>query len=362
MNTQTPARRWPWAVLGLALLIPLLAAEPKAASLKQSAPVAIGPHQLSGPYCYENLTVFLIHGKDQLKGKTPLTLQEAMRQKKVIVHETKNVNQLTIENVSANEEVFVQSGDIVKGGQQDRTIAVDLILSPKSGKLPVVSFCVEQGRWTKRGNEAVAQFGDSASALPSKEAKAAVKGALSRPAQAAGYVSRAQRAVWIEVAKKQRMLAGNLGGSVKSEKSASSLQLTLEDKKLLRAVDGFEKKLAALLEGKNDVIGFAYAVNGQVYGADIFPSHGLFAKLWPKLRAAAAVEAIAEAKKDLKFAHPKAEAVQAFMREADQAKPTKADVDKRICLVTHETKKNVLFVTEDQTRKGLLLRISYIAK
>ena len=35
--------------------------------------------------------------------------------------------ELSIENVSS-EEVYVQSGDIVKGGQQDRMMAVDLIL------------------------------------------------------------------------------------------------------------------------------------------------------------------------------------------------------------------------------------------
>ena len=35
----------------------------------------------------------------------------------VIVHETSDVNELSIENVSASEEVFVHAGDIVKGGR-----------------------------------------------------------------------------------------------------------------------------------------------------------------------------------------------------------------------------------------------------
>jgi hypothetical protein len=366
MYTHTLARRGPLAALSLVLLVPALGAQPAAAPADGPAPVRIGPHQLSGPYRYENLTLFLIHGPDQLKGKTPLTLQEAMRQKKVIVHETQNVNQLAIENVSADTEVFVQSGDIVKGGQQDRTIALDLILPPKSGKLPVASFCVEHGRWTRRGAESVARFDSSAAALPSKEAKRAVKEAVAGQgagrSAVGGYVGRAQQAVWMEVAKKQKMLAGNLGGSVKSAQSQSSLQLTLEDKKLLQAVDRFEKKLAGLPEGKKDVIGFAYAVNGEVYGVDIFPAHGLFVKLWPKLLNAAAVEAIAEAKKGKKFEHASAEAVKAFMLAAEKGKASRAEVDKRVRLVTHDGKKNVLFVTEDQRHKGLVLRRSYIAK
>jgi hypothetical protein len=116
---------------------------------------AAAGYTVSGPYTHRNLTVFLIHGAAQAafgQGKTPLTLQEAMERKKVIVHETQDVNELAIENVS-DEEVYVQSGDIVKGGQQDRTLAYDLLVPPKSGRLPLAAFCGEQGRWSQRGGE-----------------------------------------------------------------------------------------------------------------------------------------------------------------------------------------------------------------
>src|SRR5262245_18563398 len=79
-------------------------------------------YRLEGPFTHGNLSVFLIHGKDKIKGVTFITLQEALVQKKVIVRETKSVNELTIENVSS-DEVYVQSGDIVKGGAQDRMLA-----------------------------------------------------------------------------------------------------------------------------------------------------------------------------------------------------------------------------------------------
>src|SRR5262249_42685987 len=108
--------------------------------------VAATNYTISGPYSHKNLTIFLLHGENQKAGKSPLTLQEAMAEKKVIVHETGNVNELSIENVS-DEEVYVQSGDIVKGGRQDRVLAMDLIVPPKSGKMPIESFCVEHGRW-----------------------------------------------------------------------------------------------------------------------------------------------------------------------------------------------------------------------
>ncbi|PYS53636.1 MAG: hypothetical protein DMF76_27890, partial [Acidobacteria bacterium] len=117
-----------------------------------------------------NLTVFLIHGQDKIKGQTFLTLQEALVQKKVIVRETREVNQLSIENVS-REEVYVQSGDIVKGGQQDRMLVVDLILPPRSGKIPIAAFCVENGRWSQRGSEEVTVFNSSSNAVASREIK-----------------------------------------------------------------------------------------------------------------------------------------------------------------------------------------------
>src|SRR5436853_3080954 len=131
-------------------------------------------YRLEGPFTQGNLTVFLIHGKDKIKGQVFLTLQEALVQKKVIVRETRSVNELSIENISA-QEVYVQSGDIVKGGQQDRMMAVDLILPPRSGRIPIAAFSVENGRWSQRGNEAAAVFNSSSNSVASREVKLAAK-------------------------------------------------------------------------------------------------------------------------------------------------------------------------------------------
>ena len=73
-------------------------------------------YRISGPYTHENLSLYLFHGEDRVSGKTFLTLQEALEQKKAIVHETDTVSQLFIENLSPDAELFIQSGEIVKGG------------------------------------------------------------------------------------------------------------------------------------------------------------------------------------------------------------------------------------------------------
>lgn len=316
----------------------------------EPAQTKVGPYRLSGPYTHENLTLFLIHGDDAVKGKNFLTLQEALEQKKVIVHETKEVNELAVENVSAAEEVFIQAGDIVKGGQQDRVLSVDLVVSAKSGKVPVSSFCVEAGRWTKRGAEAVDRFSGSNEQLATKELKLAARDAGS------------QSEVWKKVALCQALLKSKLGTEVKAGESQSSLQLTLEHKKLLEAVEGAMKKLSPIVENHKDVIGYVFAINGKVNSGDVYGNAALFGKLWPKLLKATTVEAVVEREKDKKFEPVTAEAMKAFLLDAEKGQAKEKDITKRLQELKRETEKNLLFETRDKANPSAPLRKSYIAK
>src|SRR6185437_14029043 len=112
---------------------------------KQAEQTRAGDYRISGPYTEGNLTIFLLHGKDAIPDKKYLTLAEALEQKKAVVHETKNVNEVSVENLSADADLYLEAGDIIKGGQQDRIISMDLIIKPKSGKVPLPCFCVEAG-------------------------------------------------------------------------------------------------------------------------------------------------------------------------------------------------------------------------
>ena len=290
--------------------------------------------RISGPFTHDNLAVFLIHGPDKIQGKTYLTLQEAMEAKKVVVAETGNVNELTIENVS-NEDVYIQSGDIVKGGRQDRTIQNDLVCPAKSGKMPLAAFCVEHGRWSGRGNEAASQFGSSAMNLSSKALKVAAKGAND------------QSAVWAEVSNAQGKMSTNAGRSVASTQSASSLQLSLEDKGVQEAIGAYQSELAGIVDKKADVIGYAFAINGKLNSVDVYASHSLFIKMWPKNLRASSVEAFAEYKKDAKFEPLKAQAVEVCLADAAKGKQSTQKLTERVQLVTRESKDNLQYETID---------------
>lgn len=70
--------------------------------------------RVSDPIRHDNLAVYFIHGPSK-SGPVPLTLEEALGKGTAQVRETSNGNSLEIENLG-DTPVFVQAGDIVKGG------------------------------------------------------------------------------------------------------------------------------------------------------------------------------------------------------------------------------------------------------
>lgn len=320
--------------------------------------------RISGPVVNENLTIYFIHGPST-PGKVPLTLEEALAKGAVRVRETGSVNQLEIENLGA-EDIFVQSGDIVKGGRQDRVLMVSLVLPPKSGPMPIASFCVEQGRWSARGAEDTKNFSTASASVPSREMKLAMKAPLASkssggyPSSAAPMVetSERQRAVWEGVRQTQEKLAGSLGASVKAAESASSLQLALENEKLTAARESYVKALKAAGEASDDIVGYVFAVNGKLNSADVYPSNGLFRKMWTKLLTASATEAIGQ--KDQSSGDlPSIEAVTAFLAAGESGAKTEKSITAGIRTVTRDADKVYLF--EAAQPSGWVHR-NYLAK
>ena len=172
------------SILCLLIALPLLiqqSTRPNNKHLKRPRTTQTSKYRLSGPYTHNNLTIFLVHGNDLAGNRTFLTLQEALAQKKVVVYETGDVNELAIRNRS-NQDVYVQAGDIVKGGDQDRMISVDFIVPRRSKRMPIAAFCVESGRWNRRGNESSASFSASENVVTSKNLKLAAKSENSQDA------------------------------------------------------------------------------------------------------------------------------------------------------------------------------------
>jgi len=317
-------------------------------TMAQDGPKNLSNYRLSGPYTHKNLTVFLVHGKDRTT-KTFLTLEEALAQKKVRVYETKDVNELAIRNLS-NRDIYVQSGDIVRGGEQDRMISTDFIVPPKSGRMPIAAFCVESGRWNKRGGEPAATFESSSNSIATKELKLAAKR------------DNSQQAVWENVTIAQNKLSENVGGTVNAIVSSSSLELSLADVKVRDSTAAYINSLSGLVRNKPDVIGYVFAINGEINSADVYASHALFAKLWPKLLKASSVEALAELRSDLAPKPVADDHVRGFLAESEQANAATKEVTTRVRLVTREDDKNIFFETQDRAQKDAWVHRNYIRK
>ena len=356
-----------------------------------TAPVSAGAvdedYRLTGPYAHANLAIYLIHRQGGEDGPVPLTLGEAMGEGLVKILETGDVEELVIRNLG-NQEVFIQAGDIVKGGKQDRVLIVSMMVPPHSGDIPVGAFCVEEGRWSGRGEEDVAEFSASTERVPSKAARVALAERVQRELvpEAGGVASQPQQQprsadvglrvtsqlgqrqgpagaglqgqVWESVREVQTSLGRAMSVDVADERSRSSLQLSLENKALAAALEEYEATLGGLLQGQPDAVGYVFAVNGRINSGDEFGSAGLFRKLWPRQLKAAATEAIAEEGAPMRDRVTLTE-VAAFIDGLRAAEPVGKPMPGRMSLETRET--GMALYTEIRRRNGPWVHRSFIA-
>jgi len=319
---------------------------PTGAAVMASA-MASGNLAVSGPFTHDNLAIFLLHGEDRVKTGNVLTLDEALKQGKFRVYETQNVNELSIENLS-DAEVFIQAGDIVKGGQQDRTLGYDTLVAAHSGRMRIAAFCVEPGRWGARGDENVRAFSSSESALVGNELKLAARR------------DKDQGKVWHNVRRTQTALGGNLQGGVEDHRSRSSLQLTLEHSAVREAAQGaLDKLLPCLRPEHHDAIGFAVAINGKPASADVYPNADLFRRLWKRQLQASIIEALARKGEGTRTESVTSNEIASFLTRTQEGQAKSFPLANDLCEVQMEANGGVLFETR---RSGQVLRQSFVAK
>jgi ARG/rhodanese/phosphatase superfamily protein len=103
------------------------------------------------------------------------------------------------------------------------------------------------------------------------------------------------------------------------------------------------------------------AVNGKVNSADIYPSNGLFRKMWPKMLRASVTEAIGE--RDAANAPaPPAAAVSGFINPANNGRVTEARAGERTRIRVMESPKVMSLESRPAAPAAAWLHRSYIAK
>jgi hypothetical protein len=230
---------------------------------------------VSGPYPHENLTVFLVHTEHE-DNRDFLTLDEGLKKDlvKVTELEQEQVGELRFDNQS-DRPLYLQEGERLYGGKQDRTIAVSLVIPPKSGKMSVPTFCIEQSRW--REGDKGRTFGFTVNpALAPKGVRGAAK------------VEGNQSSVWKCVGAQKK---GAVTKSLASNTNSSANEL-LDAPRVQKISDEYAQVLGKVLDKHRDAVGVVIVVNGQIEEADVYPNHALLGKLYPRLVRSYAFQAV----------------------------------------------------------------------
>jgi hypothetical protein len=258
-------------------------------------------YRVTGPYKHENLAIYLLHSADQDPVEY-ITLEEGLRSSivKVTEKDQERVNELMIEN-TGDQPLFLQEGDRIQGGKQDRIIYASHVVPPHSGKMPVSSFCVEQGRWTAGagGKNFAGNFNPVLAPVSVRQA---------------AKVQNNQGYVWAAVAG-QKALSQARG---LSSNSNSSLNETLDAPKVKQLSDQFTTALKDVLEKQADAKGLAIALNGQIVEINEYPNHQVLSKLYPRLLGSYALEAVLHKEEAKGTRTPQAADVCAYMWDNDQ--------------------------------------------
>jgi hypothetical protein len=224
--------------------------------------LTLGPAASQG-----GLAVLWLNGKDPswAPALEILTLDEGRARGALTVIERAqaSVPDLIAEN-HGKTHVLLLAGEILVGGKQNRVLREDLLLPPLSGPRNIAVYCVEQGRW----NEGRKDF-DS-------------RGSVVQPSVRSQVLRKAEQSrIWSGVAAASRSAAApSPTGSYQAIYDKPEVKAQLE-----QTARRFDPAMAPT------AVGAAVFVGPNLAGVDCFHAPGLFAREWPKLLRAYALDA-----------------------------------------------------------------------
>jgi hypothetical protein len=221
---------------------------------------------------HEALTLVWLGGRAAPPVFPIVTLDEARAAGVLDIREQEreNVPTLSVDN-RGGRHVLLLAGEILLGGKQDRVVMEDVLLPPRSGVRAIAVYCVEAGRW-----HGASRSFDS-------------KGLLAAPSLRSRVMERApQQRIWSEVDQLSRR---SVPPAAVAPPPGSSYLAMVDRPEMRRQLDQAER--APDLQAIPAARGAAVFVGARLAGVDAFDDATLFAREWPKLLRAYAVEAAA---------------------------------------------------------------------
>ncbi|MFZ1947612.1 MAG: DUF6569 family protein [bacterium] len=272
-----------------ALLLGAAVSDQANALTGREVPQFIEMLEVGEPTSYENLTVVPVYRKDTCHIFNLGVLDEALKYKwlKITEVEGGRVPQVEVTNLSDNY-VYMMGGEILTGCRQDRLVGRDVLLAPRSKKVIVPVYCVEQGRWTYESDEFSSRQNLGTPMLRAE-------------AQKAG--DQAQSKIWNEVG--EIHIRGGRAGETR-------YQTVFETETVKSAIDVIEGKMVQVSERYPDAIGVVVGVGDQIVSVDVFATSQVFKALWPKILRSAALATVGRDKRGSISAEDAARALRRF--------------------------------------------------
>jgi hypothetical protein len=249
------------------------------------------------PYTYGHLRLYPVRAKESFRkefnglGKY-MTLQEAVAKNKIKITESDiggTVSNLKVENIS-KDTIIIITGDVIKGGKQDRIVNQDIVLAPSSGKKNLSVYCVEAGRWSSGSSRTDVEVRNNArgysSSAPAEFKTYHNKGSVSL--RKVVEKEKDQSKVWSKV--------DELNAANKTENSTKTYTAMTESKDFSVKLGQYLKFFKNKFDKDSSVVGVLVVTGNKVIGCDLFATHNLFIKQYESLLHSYATEAIVSGK------------------------------------------------------------------
>ncbi|MEM9918797.1 MAG: DUF6569 family protein [Bacteroidota bacterium] len=237
---------------------------------------------------YENMRIYPILASDAFLASNQryaqlINLKEAIDTKGFRITEKKpyglrtdqsSVNALTIHNKS-KDTVYIMAGDVVQGGKQDRVIAHDMVVPPRT-LTDVAVFCVEPNRWQYKTE------------LPEGESERQMALTNKKAFAFSGYYNMASNDLrrTVKYSKNQQQIWKKVGEltALNNAQTSTGTYAALEQseaftKQRNNYLDFFRHKMGAY----DNAIGIMVVSGNEVLGTDIFHHPNLFQKQYEAL-------------------------------------------------------------------------------
>lgn len=181
-----------------------------------------------------------------------ITLSEAMLSKKAELRELpekigSHKGAITITN-KGNVPIVVQSGELLSGGKQDRVLSKTTIIPPKSKKEVLTTYCVEEGRWSRKSKPF--RHGGTGDV----ELRKAID------------IRKSQAAVWKEIERQYHVQEN-------TSKTWSYLELGTDSSRWNRDYHQYFKQ--KLQESKGGFAGFLFVTGNSILSVELFDNSDL---------------------------------------------------------------------------------------